>query len=363
MKLVTLKTAVTFDEHVIPANECCIWSNGFAEGFRQSAAQFITSFETLNGAYRQYRGQSLRGKSLLLWRTGGFGDLLFLTPLLRELKRRWPDCHLTVACRPKYHMVFRNNPDVDQLLALPVPLRVLHTHDYHLHFEGTIEKSTDANTHAVDLFARHAGLKIKDRTVTYSLTAAERRIGQDTVRKLDPQGRFRHVAIHVRASSPVRTYPWKQLEQVVRGLVERRCQVYLLGGFGEGGQVRVPGVFNFCGAFPEMTSTVSLLAACDLLIAPDSSLTHFAGALDVPTIALYGPFPARVRTRFYPHCLALEPDYPCAPCFTHGHMPCREAQKRGRADSPCFNQLPPERILAEVDTFFSKKEENNPCSR
>ena len=179
MKLVTLKTSVTFDDAVLPANECFVWSDGFVEGFQHQARHFITRCESLNGQYMQYRGQNLRGKSLLLWRTGGYGDLLFLTPLIRELKRRWPTSHITVACRPKYHMIFRRNADIAQVLSLPVALRTLEDHDYHLHFEGTVEKSTDSDLHAVDLFARHSGIQLNDRRLKFSLSAQDKRFGRE----------------------------------------------------------------------------------------------------------------------------------------------------------------------------------------
>ena len=356
MQVVTLSQSITFDGAVLPANEGFVWSDGFVEGFRQQAARFITRCVSLNSQYRHYRGQSLRGKSLLLWRTGGYGDLLFLTPLIRELKRRWPTARITVACRPKYHMIFRRNADVAQMLPLPVALSTLEAHDYHLHFEGTIEHSTDPQMHAVDLFARHAGIRLSDRRLKFSLSAQDLRFGRESLAQLDPHNQHRHVAVQVRASSPVRTYPWKLLERVVRGLVERNCQVFLLGSPWERPNINMPGVFNFCGAFQQMEQSVALMSSCDLLIAPDSSLVHFAGALGLLTIALYGPFPANVRTRYYERCIALEPHFPCVPCFTHGHLPCTEAQELGQADSPCFFKLPPERIIAEVDFHFDNKE-------
>ena len=37
------------------------------------------------------------GKTICLLRGGGFGDLLMLTPLIRELKNRWSTCEIHVA--------------------------------------------------------------------------------------------------------------------------------------------------------------------------------------------------------------------------------------------------------------------------
>ena len=37
--------------------------------------------------FKRYKGQDLNGKNLFMWRGGGFGDLLFIQPLIKYIKK------------------------------------------------------------------------------------------------------------------------------------------------------------------------------------------------------------------------------------------------------------------------------------
>jgi heptosyltransferase-2 len=102
--------------------------------------------------------------------------------------------------------------------------------------------------------------------------------------------------------------------------------------------IEIDGIYNLAGRL-KMTDSVALLTFCDLVITPDSSLVHFAAALDVPCLSIYGPFPASVRTSYYPKNVSLEPpDEPdkCWPCFCHERV-CPKAEERTYI-SPCLHR-------------------------
>ena len=90
--------------------------------------------------YCPYLGQDLTGKTLLVFRTGGIGDLLFIQPNLRYLKEKYPDCTIKFACGPQYQSMVETWECVDQVLDLPFALKELRSSDYHALFEGVIER-------------------------------------------------------------------------------------------------------------------------------------------------------------------------------------------------------------------------------
>ncbi len=167
------------------------------------------------------------------------------------------------------------------------------------------------------------------------------------------------VGLHLRASSPIRTYPLESSLVVAAMLGAAGARVFLLGAEGDWAKtvgrrlspsLEFKNVDNLCGRFRTMDQTVAFLSRLELLIGPDSSLVHFAGALDIPTVALYGPFPGAVRTKYYPRCVTLEGRYAvrpgleeCAPCFKHGPNPCPEAGEDGA--SPCLRNVEPEAVI------------------
>jgi predicted lipopolysaccharide heptosyltransferase III len=56
---------------------------------------------------------------ILLVRLRLIGDVVFTTPLVRALRRRYPEAHLTYVVEPGAAPVIRGNPHVDDVLELP----------------------------------------------------------------------------------------------------------------------------------------------------------------------------------------------------------------------------------------------------
>lgn len=304
--------------------------------------------------WRPYRGEPLDGKRLFVWRSGGLGDLLFISPLLAELKRRHPTCEIVFGSLPKNLPVLLNNPHVDDLVAPPVPRSYLERFDYHLEFEGTIETSKDAALHAVDLFANHAGVSIADdanKLPVYVVGQQERLRAHRAIKaaKLKPNKRPLIVA-QAAASVILRSYPPQHMGEVFRALTGANCDVAVVGGASQFDPAWImPGVVNFCGRFANVREAVALLSKAAAFIGPDSSFVHFAAALGIPTVALYGPFPGAVRTAFYPKCVTLEADAaicPHFPCMAHSPAPCRLAQEMKQTASPCLEAIAPATVAA-----------------
>jgi len=57
-----------------------------------------------------------------------------------------------------------------------------------------------------------------------------------------------------------------------------------------------------------------LMVNCDLVLCQDSSVLHLAGALDVPTVSLFGPTHPAARINHYPNAVAIWKGEKFAPC-------------------------------------------------
>ena len=86
-----------------------------------------------------YKGQDLTGKSLLISRFGGGGDLLFISAVARQLKKKYPNSTIDLACDPNWLPLFRQNTDYTNLYNYPYSPELVYAHDYYLTFEGIIE--------------------------------------------------------------------------------------------------------------------------------------------------------------------------------------------------------------------------------
>src|SRR3954468_4572883 len=66
-----------------------------------------------------YSGSRIPALKILLIRLRLIGDVVFTTPLVRALKRRFPDAHLTYLVEPEALAVIRENPHLDEVIVAP----------------------------------------------------------------------------------------------------------------------------------------------------------------------------------------------------------------------------------------------------
>ena len=271
------------------------------------------------------------GKSILLVRAGGFGDVILMTPVMREFKRRWPTCKIGVACMDFYGVVLKHLPFVDEVAGYPIAKEKLMSYDAWVFFEGAIEKNPKAQKlHMTDLFAEIAGLHsapglaaagghpaLDDKKAEYKVTENE------MVWLLEQYPRKagkRRVSIQVGASAACRVYPGNQWQEVIRELLQRGFEVFLLGRKGEiQGSDPVDDLHNLTEVGTTFRQSCAVINSSDLFIGNDSALLHIAGALDIPAVGLYGPFLGSLRTAYAEKTFAIQARGNCAPCFHHAN--------------------------------------------
>ena len=297
------------------------------------------------------------GKRILLVRPGGFGDLLFLTPCIAEIKRRWPQSIVNVACFPQYRDALEGNPDVDAFEEYPVAVCAFDSYDAHVWLENYIERDPKAKEiHVIDLLSERLGLEVSDtsdKRMRFHLTAEEMAAALERY----PRNSKKRAGIQVFSSSPVRSYPPKLTVETARELMRRGWELFLFGSPGQVNSDSGPGIVNLTQRQPPASfrESAAILKTCDVCIAPDSSLCHIAGILEIPTVALYGSFPWQLRTAYAPSIYAINGHGPCAPCFHHSRggqvfpegKPCALT-----GECNVLGSIEPRRIVAKVEALF-----------
>ena len=250
-------------------------------------------------------------RKILVVRMGGVGDLLFTTPLLREIKRLYPRATVHFSTVKSNEWILANSGLIDGFYFFPMSASPENNrvgdYDWVINLENVVEYTTDK--HVVDAFTDHAGVPLSDKTTFYRpLRSAE------SFAERFPKTRKR-IAVQLTASSPVRTYA--HVGTLIGLLLN---QGYEVATYNFPGQVKIdnPGVIDLAAINPSFQENVDFLQTCDACIGPDSSIVHFAGALGIPTIGLYGPFPWEIRTAYQQSILAISGRGECAPCFHHG---------------------------------------------
>lgn len=287
--------------------------------------------------------------TITIIRPGRYGDLILLTPCLREIKRRWPNKQLQVACLPHYRDALIGLPYIDSFLEYPVPMESNMGHVVSLEVLSSLAKR-ERELHMTDLFASRLGIEsIANKKPDFILTQDERNWAFDAY----PRSKKNRVAIQVKSSTPSRDYPPAKMAEVIRMLIGRKWDVVLIG---------LP--HEISGDSPDITNcakdnltfrqSAAVIATAPVFLGPDSSMIHVAGALGTPAVGLFSVVPWSLRTSYCPTTFVIQAKQGCdiAPCFhapralsgfpTAG--PCAKVRK-------CYalDEIEPQAVVSRVE--------------
>lgn len=296
--------------------------------------------------YRPYVGQDLNNKSLLVSRTGGIGDLLFIQPNLIELKKRYPSCKIIFATGPSYHSMIDNWDCVDKVIDIPHTVNHFIGADYHAYFEGVIERCKEAHTtNCYNLMSRWMGLALPDELLVPKQTPKEDKVEfcKDWLeqRKID-----KFILFQMRASSPIRTPDPKVFKSIINGLNKEGYKVIITDTPRNASNVDsfirfATEVYNFAEYSKTLDYSIALASLAECVVSTDSSFIHIAASLDRPCFGLYGPFPGSIRLTTYKNCDWVDAKKKCAPCYLHGNKPCRHK-------SNCYNNIDTDECIERI---------------
>ena len=307
---------------------------------------------------------------ILVIRVDGIGDLLNSTPAISLLRENYPSAEITVLARPRNAPVLIANPDVDRVLTfardgehrrfkarlqfyrrlrrerfqLVVAMQTaMWSHlvaffsgapyrlgRYQKRFKSTLTHAwqgtyakgetheVDRNLELVRLICKGEGKrKLKFYLLPHEITASESRlaswrIGADTFL----------IGIHPGGSSFDKRWPEKRYAELADKLAQHyNATILLLHGPQEASladNIQQTMQSRAIIYAPETIRELGgLLACCDLVVCNDSGPMHLAAALDVPTVAIFGPTDHVVWRPLSENAAIVRRDMPCWPCSAH----------------------------------------------
>lgn len=311
-----------------------------------------------------YHGEDLTDKSLFCFRSGGIGDLLFITTSLKEVKKKYPTAKLFLGCNSAFGEILKSPAGDYKIVSMPLKKSFLEESDYVLFFQGIIEESKEAEyVNAYDLFKKAFYLAgISDYKPNIYFSNNYMADVNKYLKKYQPfYAEQINIALQVSASVPKRTILPATLIRFIN-LLPSKYSVWLIGSPGQLNQIneilreaKVHGnIHNISQYLPKLGHMAALLSKAQLAIGPDSSLLHMAGGLHIPMIGLFGAFPSVLRLSHYDNAIGIDSNTACEfargkgnlrGCFEHGSGPCRLALKRSELFSPCMKLITPDHII------------------
>lgn len=345
------------------------------------------------------------------------GDVLLCTPLLRSLRRAYPQCQLDVLVYASTGAILHGNPDINQVIevdarggGLAAAKRVFRRYDLAIsavHNDRPVLLAFCAAPVRVGvvLIVTESGGRWKRwllhgwsqydlqqcHTVVQYLRLADslgiERSNEVVLPQIDKTPKLdgslgaawrkrRYAVIHPAPMYRYKSWPlaaWKELIGYLQGL---GLEVCVSGGHAQAEREFVRKIIEGCGPSLndysgqlEFAELAELISHAQVFIGPDTSVTHLAAATGIPTLALFGPsdpiawgpWPQNysdARPTPWGKVAALQ--HHKNVWIIQGIKPCVpclqegcERNRESRAD--CLDELPVTRVIAVVDQALAAR--------
>ena len=161
---------------------------------------------------------------------------------------------------------------------------------------------------------------------------------------------IKKVIVHATSGNPKKQWKKEYFAKVIENLInEKNVQVYHLGAESDRpiyeeirALIKNPLNFepiNLCGNL-DIGVSAAVISKMDLVFGNDSGTLHIAGALDVPTVVIYGPMDYKKWRVWNVNTKALSTQIPCYPCNLK--IKCKN-------NYSCLEQITPNIALTFID--------------
>jgi heptosyltransferase-3 len=326
------------------------------------------------------------------------GDVLLSTPLVRSIRRAWPDARIDALVFADTAGILDGNPDIDRVIAMPsrpsaldsfkVAARVLGRYDLTVSTQSgdrptgfavlaaprrvaPVEERFSGRVKRL-LLSRYVTHDVKLHRVEAMLRLADALGIARVPEVVPPQGEYPgnlpkgdYAVLHAAPMFNYKRWTVAGWRAIAEALAKRRLTVIATGGPGAEERTyldevwRGSPVVRYDGqlTWPHLSA---LLARARVFVGPDTSVTHLAASTGCPTVTLYGPTDPRLwgpwpagglerpweaagdvqRRR---NVWLVQHIFPCTPCQLEG---CERSLASGSA---CLQQLSPQQVISAVE--------------
>jgi len=309
-------------------------------------------------------------RNILIRGTNWIGDVIMTLPAMAAIRSAFPKAGISVLAKPWVADIFSLCSDVDEVILYRSPgvhagvgglfrlageLRA-RKFDAAILLQNAIEaaiisflagipiragynsdgrglllthsvKRTRAvrRIHQMDYYlemVKTLGCNDGSRELHLNLTLADQNRGDEILRAygIEPGGILIGIAPGATYGAAKKWFPDRFAAVADRLIDEFSARILLFGSAGDQGSTGEVSrcanhVLTDLAGMTTLREAISLISRCRLFISNDSGLMHVAGALDVPTLAIFGSTNPVTTSPLGQNSIVVHKDLPCSPCL------------------------------------------------
>jgi ADP-heptose:LPS heptosyltransferase len=278
-------------------------------------------------------------KRILIVRTDRVGDVVMITPMIRELRKTFPDAFIATLTNTNTQDILINNSHLDQIIAddlskdsfysVTAKLREYNFTDgllvmpteraaYQMFLGGvknrigvgkkfyeviTLMKSVSRNKyiplrHEADYcmdLARKIGVVTDDLTPEIYISTEEKKTGMEILKSLKVTEKDRGIIVHTGSGKSSSNWSEDKYLELVKRIIEKDSSAKIIltaKEMSENFKANLISLNNLNIVFADqhinrLRDLICIIANTDLLIAPSTGPLHIASALKIKTIGLF----------------------------------------------------------------------------
>lgn len=274
---------------------------------------------------------------ILVAREGAAGDVLLTTPIVKELKRKFPNSYLIF--KTQYPEILKNNPYVDEVVrvepkdGIDVVLNMM----YELYPDIPI----------VEAYGKITQLRIEYPEIEFYLSPEEKKEINEYMKTLSIEDLKGLVVIHPMSGNRIKKWNGNSYQTVSDYICSRNLRVVTVGSPID--CVELKGAINLIGKL-SLRQSAALISKAKLFMGLDSYPMHIADAFKIPSVILFGSTDPRKVLMDGHTVKTVQSSENCLGC-RHDTTPDRWKQnvdcRRGRLY--CMENISADRVIEEID--------------
>ena len=307
--------------------------------------------------------QTLHGKKILILMLNGWGDMILIQPALRNfynmISAGGTPPHITVGCNWIRNFPYSNVPYIQDVCPNILTLKELCSFDVVVnlipaHFRRSAERSLrDLYTKILRITPDHdsdepPSLRPHPKKVQ-KLRPLFDQLREETGKRLlcvNWKSRFHHKSASPELFHDIVTALYDTYQPVI--FKDEEASMIMQD---EIRTLNAP-IINLSSLIYDYHDTIAALSLVDAIISVDTGIVHAAGAMGIPGVALFGPFPPETHVADYTSILpirALHRGQTCrGPCL-ETHKGCAEINYSREAISPCFEAIDRDDVIHALE--------------